>query len=93
MLEPLERIERQLVMAVGPARRRRRRRRLIVPSVAATMVLALASAASAITGVGPVGDMLVDGAYPTTGDPLRTHLTLAGGERFATTWPSGQATP
>lgn len=85
MLEPLERIEEQLLMAVGQAHRRRRRRRVLVPSIAATMVLALASGASAISGVGPVGDMLSGGSeqvHPQRDAP-RVKLVVGAGPQAA----------
>jgi hypothetical protein len=85
MLEPLERIEEQLLTAVGQARRRRRRRRVMVPSIAATMVLALASGASAITGVGPVGNMLSGGSeqvHPQRDAP-RVKLVVGAGPQAA----------
>lgn len=87
MSEPLDRIERQLTVVARRRVRRRRRVRLLAPASTA-LVLTLASAASAVTGVGPVGDLLAEGEpadlAPTRGAAqVRVDQRGADGQVFA----------
>lgn len=87
MSEPLDRIERQLTAAVRGRARRRRRVRLLAPA-STLLALVLASAASAVTGVGPMGDLLAEGEpadlAPTRGAAqIRVDQRGPGGEVFA----------
>jgi hypothetical protein len=80
MPDPLARIEQQLIDAVPRASRRRRRRRAIAPAIAVIALLAASSAASAVTGVGPLADLLSSRAGDLDPRPGAPHveLTLAG---------------
>jgi hypothetical protein len=89
MSDPLERIAAQLAVAADRKVARSRRRRMARTSaLACLLALGLASAASAITGVGPADDLIDPDSTRATVEPAQgePHVTVEQVGADATVW-------